>query len=73
MRALIGFASLQLFNVVFILVLTLGRMLHMDVVLTLACVGPLAVAAVILRYAVAKMFRLFAENMAQVSTLSARM
>ncbi|MCB9549163.1 MAG: ABC transporter ATP-binding protein [Myxococcales bacterium] len=72
MRALIGFASLQLFNVVFILVLTLGRMLHMDVVLTLACVGPLAVAAVILRYAVAKMFRLFAENMAQVSTLSAR-
>ncbi|MEZ4474894.1 MAG: ABC transporter ATP-binding protein [bacterium] len=72
MRALIGFASLQLFNVAFILVLTLGRMLHMDVVLTLACVGPLAVSALILRYAVAKMFRLFAENMAQVSTLSAR-
>lgn len=72
MRALIGFGSLQLFNVAFIMVLTLGRMIHMEGMLTLACVGPLVVSAFILRAAISKMFTLFADNMAQVSTLSAR-
>jgi len=72
MRALIGFGSLQLFNVIFIFILTLGRMIHMDWVLTLACAGPLTVAGLILRVAIKRMFDLFGQNLAQVSTLSAR-
>lgn len=72
MRALIGFATLQLFNVIFVLTLTCARMFNMDVALTLYCLGPLVIAALVLRWAVKKMFSLFAENMRQVAALSAR-
>lgn len=72
MRALIGFASLQLFNVLFMVTLTSVRMFSMDVWLTLYCLGPLLIAALVLRWAVKKMFSLFAENMRQVAALSAR-
>lgn len=72
MRALIGFATLQLFNTVFTLVFTLGRMLMMDVVLTLVCAIPLGLSAIILRHAIVRMFTLHGQNLAQVSTLSNR-
>lgn len=72
MRALIGFASLQLFNVIFLVLLTCGRMLSMDVMLTLYCIGPLFIAALILRWAVKQMFAVFAQHIRQVASLSAR-
>ena len=72
MRALVGFGSLQLFNVIFILLLTIGRMVQMDAWLTLWCVLPLVGAAIFLRYAVVAMFRLFGQMQAQVATLSER-
>ncbi|MGK0361055.1 MAG: ATP-binding cassette subfamily B multidrug efflux pump [Bradymonadia bacterium] len=72
MRALIGFASLQLFNVIFVLVLTCGRMFSMDVMLTLYCIVPLAISALVLRFAVRKMFAVFAQHIRQVASLSAR-
>lgn len=72
MRALIGFASLQLFNTIFTLTLTIGRMLTMDVALTVMCVIPLGLAAIVLRHAIVKMFALHGQNLEQVSTLSNR-
>lgn len=72
MRALIGFASLQLFNSVFTLALTLGRMTMMDAVLTLWCAVPLGLSVILLRYAVVKMFALHGAQLAQMSTLSDR-
>ncbi|MCB9526706.1 MAG: hypothetical protein H6702_25465, partial [Myxococcales bacterium] len=71
-RGLVGFATLQLFNVVFTTVLTVGQMLITNVTLTLWCVGPLAVSAFILRYATVNMFRLHGEQLKQVATLSDR-
>ncbi len=70
MRALIGFASLQLFNSVFTLALTLGRMFSMDVVLTLWVAAPLIASGFILRYGIVKMFALFGANLAQTAKLS---
>ncbi len=72
MRALIGFASLQLFNVVFTLILTLGRMLTVDVVLTLWCVVPLTLSALVLVGAVRRMFTLQARLLEQIASLSDR-
>jgi len=72
MRALIGYGSLQLFNVAFILLFTIGRMLQMDAELTLLCAGPLAVAGVIMRYGVIALFRLQAQLLVQIATLSDR-
>lgn len=72
MRALIGFGSLQVFNVALTLSLTLGKMFLAHVALTLLCVGPLLVAALILRVAVKAMFRLTVQVQAQVATLSDR-
>jgi len=72
MRALIGYGSLQLFNVAFILLLTLGRMIQMDATLTLLCAGPLVVAGVVMRYGVIAMFRLQAQLLAKIASLSDR-
>ncbi len=72
LRALIGFAALQLFNVVFTLVLTLGKMFWAQPTLTLLCLVPLAIATLILRSAVKVMFRLTIEMQAHVATLSER-
>lgn len=71
-RSLAGFAMLQLLNVVLQLVLTVGRMLTMDVTLTLMCVLPLVAAAFILRYAITEMFRLVVEMQSQLGVLSNR-
>ncbi len=72
MRALIGFASLQLFNVIFTLLLTLGRMLTVDVALTLWCVVPLTLSALVLVGAVRRMFTLQARLLEQIASLSDR-
>jgi ATP-binding cassette, subfamily B, multidrug efflux pump len=71
-RSLVGFATLQLFNVVFTLVLTLIQMFQLDATLTLWCLAPLAVAALVMRYAVGQMFSLFGQLLGQVATLSER-
>ena len=71
-RALAGFATLQLFNVVFMLVLTLGRMLVLDPFLTLVCALPLVGAALILRKAIAVMFTYIRSLQEQIATLSDR-
>lgn len=70
MRVLVGFGTLQLFNVVFTLIITLAQMLHADLVLTLACVGPLLLAALVLRKAVAAMFKSVQALNVEVANLS---
>ena len=72
MRALIGFGSLQLFNVTFIVLLTTGRMLQLSPQLALLCVVPLFGGALVMRWAVIKLWSLQAEALAQLSTLSER-
>jgi ATP-binding cassette subfamily B multidrug efflux pump len=71
-RALAGFASLQLFNVILMLALTLGRMVALDLRLTLTCGIPLVAAALVLRLGVRAMFTLTIEGQQQVATLSDR-
>ncbi len=71
-RALVGFASLQLFNVAFTLVLTLGKMAIANAALTFWCVLPLIAAALVMRVAVRAMFKLVAATQQQVATLSER-
>lgn len=71
-RGLVGFATLQLFNVAFTLSFTLGRMFWMDAELALWCVVPLVLAAYILRRAVKAMFSLTGLFQQQLSVLSAR-
>ena len=71
-RALIGFGSLQVFNVVLTLLMTVGQMLLTDVPLTLLCVLPLAIAAWVLNVAVRRMFTLTRQAQEQVATLSDR-
>jgi ATP-binding cassette subfamily B multidrug efflux pump len=71
-RALAGFATLQLFNVVLMLALTLARMVALDLRLTLICGVPLVIAALILRRGVRAMFALTIEGQQQVATLSDR-
>ena len=72
MRALIGFATLQLFNTIFTLLFSVGRMLMMDVTLTLLCAIPLAISAIVLRHAIIRLFTLHGQNLGQLSTLSNR-
>jgi ATP-binding cassette, subfamily B, multidrug efflux pump len=71
-RALIGFGSLQLFNVVFVLILTMIQMLTTHWQLTLICCIPLLFAAVILRYAIKGLFKLSKRAQAQIAVLSDR-
>ncbi len=72
MRALVGFGTLQLFNVTFTLLLTSARMLQLDPWLTLLCAGPLLIGALVMRYAVLKLWSLQYEFLAQLSTISDR-
>jgi ATP-binding cassette subfamily B multidrug efflux pump len=71
-RALIGYGSLMLFNVVFALILTLIQMLTTKASLTLICILPLFVAAAILRMAIRAMFKVVRDIQKQVATLSDR-
>lgn len=71
-RAFIGFGSLQVFNVAFILVLTIGKMLFSNVTLTLLCMAPLLIAVAILRKAIGEMFKLMRRTQEEMANLSAR-
>jgi len=71
-RAFIGFGSLQIFNVVIILVLTIGKMLLSDWSLTLLCLAPLVIAVAILRRAIGEMFKLMRKGQEEMANLSAR-
>ena len=71
-RGLVGYGSLQLFNVAMTLSLTLSQMALIDVSLTLWCGIPLFFAALVLRWAVLQMFTLHRKIMAQTGVLSDR-
>ena len=71
-RALAGFATLQLFNVVLLLALTLFRMILIDVWLTLVCAVPLGIAALILRHGIRSMYGLVIRAQKQIALLSDR-
>ena len=71
-RSLAGFATLQLFNVILMLALTLGKMSALDASLTLYCALPLALALLVLRMAVRAMFRWTKAAQVEIATLSSR-
>ncbi|MEE2787241.1 MAG: ABC transporter ATP-binding protein [Myxococcota bacterium] len=72
MRALVGFATLQLFNVAFTLTFSFGRMLQMEATLAVYCLIPLLIGVAIMRLAVALLYRYQAAILAQVALLSER-
>ena len=71
-RGLIGFGSLQVFNVALTLALTIGKMLLTDWRLTLWVMVPLLVAVVVLRRAIRDMFKLTRETQETLGTISSR-
>jgi ATP-binding cassette subfamily B multidrug efflux pump len=71
-RGLIGFGLLQVFNVVLLLVFTIGQMVLTDLVLTAVCVVPLLVATFVLRKAVSRMFLLMVKGQEALGQLSSR-
>lgn len=71
-RSLIGFGALQLFNVIFTLLLTLSMMLYTQPILTLWCVLPLALAMWALRQGVARMFFFQRQLLVELGHLSQR-
>ncbi len=71
-RALAGFATLQLFNVIFLLAFTTARMVMLEPTLTLICAVPLVGAVLILRRAVRAMFHLVRQAQEQIAVLSDR-
>lgn len=71
-RGLIGFGSLQVFNVALTLLLTIGKMLLTDWHLTLWVLVPLLLAVVVLRRAIRDMFKLTRETQETLGTISSR-
>ncbi|NUN12125.1 MAG: ABC transporter ATP-binding protein [Myxococcales bacterium] len=69
-RAIIGFATLQLINVVVALTLCIYQMIRLDVQLTLLCAIPLLASVWILRHGVGRLMTLFKEAQGQLSALS---
>ncbi|GMV43730.1 MAG: ABC transporter ATP-binding protein [Myxococcales bacterium] len=69
-RAVIGFASLQVFNVALSLVLVLGKMIGIHAGLTLACLVPFSVAAVILRASIRHLLVRYKRAQEQLAGLS---
>ena len=69
-RALVGFGVLQVFNVVFMMIMTVTQMLIADWQLTLWCLLPLVVASLVLRKAVGRMFQLTMTFNLETATLS---
>jgi ATP-binding cassette, subfamily B, multidrug efflux pump len=68
-RALIGYGSLQFFNVTSTLILTLIQIFWMDFELSLYCILPLVVAAIILRWGVLQMFYIQKKILSQIGVL----
>ena len=71
-RGLVGYGSLQLFNVAITLTLTLSQMFWLNLELSLWCIVPLFFASVILRWAVLKMFTFHRQIMWQNGILGDR-
>ena len=71
-RGLVGYGSLQLFNVTITLTLTLSQMFLIDATLSMWCVAPLLLAVFILRWAVLKMFMLQRKTLSQIGELGDR-
>ena len=71
-RSLAGFATLQLFNVILMLTLTLAKMSALDATMTLICAVPLALALVILRVAVRAMFTWSKQAQIELGRISGR-
>jgi ATP-binding cassette subfamily B multidrug efflux pump len=71
-RGFIGFGSLQVFNVVLLLVLTLGQMFLTNPTLTAVCIVPLTIAALVLRHGVRRLFALTSDYQKEIAALSSR-
>ncbi len=71
-RGLIGFGSLQVFNVALTLLLTIGKMLLTDWRLTFWVLVPLLLAVIVLWRAIRDMFKLTRETQETLGTISAR-
>jgi ATP-binding cassette subfamily B protein len=71
-RLLVGFAGLQVFNVAVAVPLHLVQMFRTDVVLTLWCLGPIAVGALTMRATVVRYFGLVRDSMDSLARLSDR-
>ncbi len=69
-RAFVGFGSLQLFNAGLTLVLTIGKMAFTDILLTLVCVLPLGLAALVLRRAIGELFKLMRHTQEELGRMS---
>jgi ATP-binding cassette, subfamily B, multidrug efflux pump len=72
MRALIGFGTLQLFNVIFVLSLTLAQMFWIDSFLTMLVLVPLSLGGLFMGIAVKKLFALVVRLLKQLGHLSDR-
>lgn len=72
-RLLVGFAGLQIFNVAVAIPMHLAQMLATDAVLTLWCVGPIALGAFYTQLVVRRFFTLIRGSMEQLARLSDRM
>lgn len=71
-RGFIGFGSLQVFNVVLTLVLSIGKMVATDWRLTLWVLVPLTLAVLVLRRAIREMFTLTRNTQEELGHLSSR-
>jgi len=72
-RLLVGFAGLQIFNVAVAIPMHLVQMLATDPVLTLWCVGPIALGAFYTQLVVRRFFTMIRGSMEQLARLSDRM
>lgn len=69
-RAVIGFATLQVFNVALSLSLSLGKMIGIHLWLTLACLLPFSVASVVLRAGIRHLLLRYRRAQEQLAGLS---
>ncbi len=69
-RAVIGYATLQLFNISLALVLALGRMVAIDAWLTVACVVPLVAGGFAMRAGIRALIQRYRRAQEQLARLS---
>ncbi len=72
LRLLVGFAGLQVCNVAVAIPLHLWQMLRTDWVLTLYCIGPIALGAVYMRWTVQRFYGMVRHSLVFLGTLSDR-
>ena len=72
-RLLVGFAGLQVFNVAVAIPMHLAQMLATDAVLTLWCIGPIAIGGFYTQLIVRRFFVMIRGSMEQLARLSDRM